>query len=152
MKAQTELTQDRGRPLLSLLGLFPGLAQHDEVVRVADDFPDATLNPGPVEGVQVDVGQQRGDDPALRCARDRLGAHPSLQHPCTQPLSEQFEHPPVRHPLADQSQQPLMVDRTKSRMSASNTNWLPSMKPTRSRSKASVADRFGRNPKEQARR
>ena len=32
-------------------------------------------------------------------------------------------------------------------MSASKTNSLPSMNPTRNRSRASVVDRFGRNPK-----
>ncbi len=36
-----------------------GSAQHHEVVRIADDFSGATLGPGPVEGVQVDVGQER---------------------------------------------------------------------------------------------
>lgn len=65
VQAQTKLTQDGGRPPLGRLGLCLGLAQHHEVVRVADNFSGATLRPGPVEGVQVDVGQQRGDDPAL---------------------------------------------------------------------------------------
>ena len=50
-------------------------------------------------------------DPALGGPGDRLGDHPVDQHPGTQPLPQQFEHPPVRHPLADQGEQPLVVDR-----------------------------------------
>ena len=37
-------------------------------------------------------------------------------------------------------------------MSASKTKCLPSMKPTRILSRASVADRLGRNPNEQGRK
>ena len=58
-KAETEVTQDGGRPPLGLLGLCLGRAQHHEVVRIADDFSGATFGPGPVEGVQVDVGEER---------------------------------------------------------------------------------------------
>ena len=58
MKAQTEVTEDGGCPPLGFFGLLLGRAQHHEVVRVADDFSGATLGPGPVEGVQVDVGQE----------------------------------------------------------------------------------------------
>src|SRR5208283_2470021 len=82
VKAKTEIAQDGGRPPLSLLGLLPGGAQHDEVIRVADDFSHAALSPGPVEGVQVDVGWERRDDPALGSPRDRLGEHPGFQHSC----------------------------------------------------------------------
>ncbi|MHB1987416.1 MAG: hypothetical protein ACYCSF_05470 [Acidimicrobiales bacterium] len=39
------------------------VTQHHEVVRIADDFPGATLGPGLVEGVLVDVGEQGGDHP-----------------------------------------------------------------------------------------
>ena len=110
VQAQTELGHDGGRSGLGLLGLFPGRAQHHEVVRIADDFSDAGLGPGPVEGVQVDVGKKRGDDPALGSPRDRLGEHPVYQHPCTQPLAEQLQHPTVRHAIADHLEQALMVD------------------------------------------
>ncbi len=102
VQLQAKLTQDGSRPLLGLLGLFLGLAQHHEVVRIADQLPGATLSPGPVEGVQVDVGQQRGDDPALGRPRDRLGCRPLDHHPGTQPLAEQLEHPPVRDTFLDQ--------------------------------------------------
>ena len=55
MEGETEVAQDGGGPPLGFLGLFPGRAQHHEVVRIADDFSDTMLGPGPVEGVQVDV-------------------------------------------------------------------------------------------------
>ena len=52
----------------------------------------------------------RSHDPALGSPRDRLGDHPVGQHPGTQPQSKELEHPPVRHPLADQAEQSLLVD------------------------------------------
>jgi len=57
VQGQPEVAQDGSRPPLSILGLMLGRAQHDEVVRVADDFSHAMFDPGPVEGVQVDVGK-----------------------------------------------------------------------------------------------
>ena len=59
MEAETELAHDRSRLRWACSACALGRAQHHEVVRVADDFSNATLGPGPVEGVQVDVGQQR---------------------------------------------------------------------------------------------
>lgn len=47
---------------MGLVGLLPGLAQHHEVVRIAHELAGAGLGPGPVEGVQIDVGHKRGDD------------------------------------------------------------------------------------------
>ena len=57
VKGETEVTQDGVSQPLGLLGLDPGRAQHHEVVRIADDFSHARLCPGPVEGVQEDVGK-----------------------------------------------------------------------------------------------
>jgi len=59
VQGETEVPQEGFRSALGLLGLLPGRAQHHEVVRIADDFSHAPLGPGPVEGVQVDVGQER---------------------------------------------------------------------------------------------
>jgi len=52
----------------------------------------------------------RSHDPALRSPRDRLGEDPNFQHPCTQPLTEQLQHPPVRHTNLDHLEQTLVVD------------------------------------------
>jgi len=57
----------------------------------------------------------------------------------------------TRSPTSDKSLSWSIVPK-KFSMSASKTKWLPSMKPTRSFSIASSADRFGRNPKEQERK
>ncbi len=50
------------------LGLVP--ADDHEIIRVADEPPQPAVTPFPlpVEPVEVDVGEQGRDDPALRCA------------------------------------------------------------------------------------
>ena len=52
---------------------------------------------------------------------------PSLKHPCTQPLPQQLEHPPVRHALCrpDRATARGRSGRRSSVMSASKTNCLP---------------------------
>ncbi len=72
MKRQAKLTQDGSCLPLGSLGLLLGRAQHHEGVRIADDFSSATLDPGPVKGMQVDVGEGRYDCP-LGGSGDRLG-------------------------------------------------------------------------------
>ena len=110
VEAETEVTEDGGRPPLGLLGLLPGHTEHHVVVGVADECASALALPGPVEGVQVDVGEEGRDDPSLGSPGDRLGDHPVDQHPCAQPLPQQLEHPSVRHPLLDQREKLLVVD------------------------------------------
>jgi hypothetical protein len=58
VEGETEVPEEGFSSPLGFLGLDSRRAQHHEVVRIADDFSDATLGPGPVEGVQEDVGQQ----------------------------------------------------------------------------------------------
>src|SRR6202050_3109462 len=111
VKAQTEVTQDGSCALLGFCGLSLGSAQHHEVVGIADDFTGATFLPGPIECVQVEVGQEGRGHPSLGRPRARLGDAPSIQHPCLQPLSDQLQHPSVRYPLADQGEKPLVVNR-----------------------------------------
>ena len=64
---------ERSGASLGFVGLGASRTQHHEIVRIADDFTRATFGPGSVEGVQVDVGEERGDNPTLGRARDRLG-------------------------------------------------------------------------------
>lgn len=61
--------------------------------------------------MQVDIGEKRGDDPALGSAGDRLGHYPVRQHSCCQPPAKELQYPSVRHPLADQRQELVVVDR-----------------------------------------
>ena len=60
--------------------------------------------------MQVDVGEQRRDDAALRRARHRTRPLPVFHHACREPLPQQLQHPPVRDTLADQHQQLGVVD------------------------------------------
>jgi hypothetical protein len=46
---------------------------------------------------------------ALRGPGDRRPDHSVLHHPCLEPQTQQLDHPPVRHPLSDQTQQLLLV-------------------------------------------
>jgi hypothetical protein len=72
----------------------------------------ARLRPGElgVQDVQVDIGQQRGDDPALRGPGDRP-LEPLLGHySCLQPQANQLEHPPVAHPPAHCGEKAIMID------------------------------------------
>jgi site-specific DNA recombinase len=50
------------------------------------------------------------DHPALRRARDRPLLHTLDHHPCLQPQSQQFEHPPIRDPPTHLSEQAFVVD------------------------------------------
>ncbi len=62
VQVQTQPAQQGRGPGMSLFGLFHGPADHHEVIRVADQLPGALLGPGSIERVQVNVGQQRGND------------------------------------------------------------------------------------------
>ena len=63
-----------------------------------------------IEGVQVDVREQRRNSAALGNPGDRLGVDPILHHTCTQPQPQQLEHPPNRDPLSHHPQQLLLVN------------------------------------------
>ena len=66
--------------------------------------------PYPVEHGQIDVGEQRGDDPTLRGPHPRRGPAARLQHPGREPLPQQLQHPPVRDTAFHQGQQSAVVD------------------------------------------
>src|SRR6058998_1024573 len=99
------------------LGLLPLLEPHDEVIRKAHDHDIAArllLPPplGPVieHVVQVDIGQQRADAPALH--RPHLTPRPLalLQHAGVQPLLDEPHDAPVRHAMLDKLHQPPVVE------------------------------------------
>ena len=48
---------------------------------------------------------------ALRGPRDRTPQHPFLDHTRTEPLAHELEHTPIRDPLSDLPEQPLVIDR-----------------------------------------
>jgi hypothetical protein len=61
VQRQTQSAEQDRRPTRSVLSLLLRRAQHHEIIRETDELPDTVLVPGPIERVQVDVGQQRGD-------------------------------------------------------------------------------------------
>src|SRR2546428_6061593 len=96
-------------------GLFrvgPAATEHHEIIGVPDEHAEgpAPPLPHPVQHVEIDVREQRGNDPALRRARHRLLSSPLLQHPSSQPPPNQLEHSPVRHPPTHLRHQAVMVD------------------------------------------
>jgi hypothetical protein len=64
LEREPELGEDRPQRIKRVLGFPASSAQHDNVVRVADQDPISTLGPPPVEPVQIDVAQQGRDHPA----------------------------------------------------------------------------------------
>ena len=110
MEVQPQTGEDLPRQIEGRLGLGPGPAQDHGIVGIAHQRAAACRGPGFVEPVEVDVGQEGADHPALRRAGDRLAGHAVRHHPCCEPLPDQLEHPPVGHPLPDVVQQPSMVE------------------------------------------
>jgi hypothetical protein len=53
---------------------------------------------------------RRRDDPTLGSPRDRLRKRPICHHTCTKPSTKELQHPSVRHPLAEQRQELVVVD------------------------------------------
>ncbi len=65
--------------------------------------------------MQVDVGQQRGNDPALRGAGDAASDHPVLHHPGAQHGAQELEDVTVADALLDRLHQPVVRDRLEAR-------------------------------------
>ena len=62
-----------------------------------------------VQPVEVDVGQARGENPALRCAAERGVPHPVLQIPGLQHLANQPQKPVIVDLLTERLEHDLMV-------------------------------------------
>ena len=67
--------------------------------------------PSPVEPVQVDVAQQRGDHPALRGAGHRLAYRTALHHSCPQHHAQQLQDSLVADPFLHRLHQLLVRNR-----------------------------------------
>src|SRR5437867_539620 len=99
------------------LGLLPMLESHDEVVREAHQHHISVrlLRPPPLDPeiehvVQIDVGQQRTDTPALYRADLTPCSLPILQHAGVQPFLDEAHDAPVRNPMLDELHQPPVVE------------------------------------------
>jgi len=66
--------------------------------------------------VEGDVGEQRGKRRALRGPRLGVGDDPALEHPRSQPASQQLQHLPVNNPALDLGHEGVMVDLVEARL------------------------------------
>ncbi len=110
MQLKAQLGQDRSCPGQRRGGLIGGAAQHNEVIRIADKHPIGLGTPLPVKLVEHDVGQERGDDPALGRPSDRRLDLPLDHDTCREPATHELQHPPVRHPSLHEAQDHRVVD------------------------------------------
>src|ERR1700728_835646 len=110
VQLQPQRSQDlpdhfQGRP-----GLCLRAAQRHAIIGVAHQLTHATRGELRIQDVQANIGQQRGNHPALRRPSDRPLKLPVIRPPWRQPQAAKLEHPPVRHPLPDPGEQPVMAD------------------------------------------
>jgi hypothetical protein len=110
MQLQPQPGQHHAGKLTGLPGLSLAAARNDEIVRIADERAVSAVSERSVQGVQIDVREQRGDHPALRSPGHRTPELALIHHPCLEPLADQLDHPSVRDPLSDHRQQPVVVD------------------------------------------
>lgn len=85
-----------------------GISHHLRVVRVSPIRFKSTLPS--VELVQVDVGQERGDDASLRSPLLRMGHLVQIDDSRPEPLTDELVDVWVRNPLPDKGEEPVMVD------------------------------------------
>jgi len=100
-------------------GLRFGLAleSHDEVVGIPHDDHIALglalaplLDPEVKDVVEVDIGQEGADAPALNRARLAEDALAVFQHACVQPFADETQDPPVRNAVFEECKQPSSVE------------------------------------------
>jgi hypothetical protein len=80
------------------------------------------ITPPSIQRVQVDVGQQRANDPALGNASPSLLSPPLYDDSGTQPLIDQLQHPAITDPPPDQLPKKLVVHLVKEALDVSIQN------------------------------
>ena len=98
-------------------------AQHHKVIRVSH-HPRGLLEHLIIQDMKVDVGQQRADDCALRCAE--LGRSPFhvLEDVLMQIALDQPKDTPIADALLDALHQPRMRDRIEVALKSASTTKL----------------------------
>src|SRR6266487_4990791 len=112
VQRQAEPVHDETEAPQRLFRVCLAPAEHDRVIRVTHQLTKvpALAFPQQIENVQVDVGEQRRDDPALGATQVRALPPAVHQHPRLQPLPQEFEHPAVRYALFHEPHQLPVVD------------------------------------------
>ena len=118
VQLQPELAQPLGHRALKALGIPPELESGHPIVGVAHDdhvasgmAPPPLIHPQVERVVQVDVGQQRADAPALDRPQLTLRDPTFFQHARVQPFLDQPHHTRVSHAVLDELDQPVVLDR-----------------------------------------
>jgi hypothetical protein len=99
------------RLVSSIFYIDPSLRSCHTVIGVPHELAHTLRVPLPVEPVQVDVAEQRGDNPALGRARDRRADHAVLHHPGTKHRTEELEDMAVVNAFLDHLHQFVVRDR-----------------------------------------
>ena len=97
-----------------------------------------------VQPIQVDVGQVRGEDPALRRAAECGVPHPVLQVPGSQHLADQSKQPVIVDLLIQRLDHDLMVKPVKQREMSPSINQVVPVHVTATSRKAVWQPRPGR--------
>src|SRR3954452_13877304 len=123
------------------------------VVGVANKRSLAARLPGPVEPVEVDVGQQWRYHAALRGARHAALDRPVLHHSGAQHGAQKLKDVAVTDPCLDRLHQPVMRDHLKAIGDVRlDTHRRPFHASSTRTWRASCAARRGRNPNEHGRK
>src|ERR1039458_7997356 len=117
VQLQTEFREPVAKVSPELLGVFPMLKAHHEVVSEPhDDNVTARVPSPPLVSPQVqdvapvDVPEQRRSRCPLRNALIERRPRPIFNDPRGQPLLNQPQDPPIRDPVLQELQKPLMVE------------------------------------------
>ena len=91
------------------------LEANDGVVRIAHDNNVARgtslpplVDPQIEDVVEIDVGQERADDRALRRPLLRLRSRAPFEHTCRQPFCDQPDDASIADPMLDETDQPII--------------------------------------------
>src|SRR4029077_6108065 len=111
MQGQLQSPQKPRDQIAHLLRRRTAAADHHEIVAVAIELAEArmTITPPPIQRMEVDVGQQGADPPALGNATASLVPSPVNQDAGSQPLVDQFQHPAIADPPPHETSQNLVV-------------------------------------------
>src|SRR5262249_13506408 len=99
-------------PSVGALRVGLGPTQDHTIIRVTDDAPEVSclLRPEDVEGIAVDIAQERRYRSALRNAGRGGDGHTVLHHARAHPLPDQPEHPTIADPPSHQTHQKVWIE------------------------------------------
>ena len=103
---ESHLGQDRRECHQGILGFPLGLAQRQQIIRIAQQQPVPACLPFPVKPVQVDVAQDGRNHTALRGAAHTMPDRARLKHPSAQHRAQELQQVAIADPLLNRRHQP----------------------------------------------